>query len=120
MSGRDLERRLRSYRPAGPPPRLRARVVATATVRPRVWPWVAAAAALLALTVGLHVASTGTAGFETAAAFSDAAVAWPQGDSLEALRTVYGDDLTLVLPQAQRLAAQEDADATASWTAPWR
>jgi hypothetical protein len=49
----DLEDLLRRYRPADPPPGLEARIFG----EPRVWPWAAAAAALLALTLGLQVAS---------------------------------------------------------------
>ena len=45
---------LRKYRPVGPPPRLRARLVEGDA---RAWPWAAAAAALLAMGVGLHAAT---------------------------------------------------------------
>ncbi|MFP5378882.1 MAG: hypothetical protein ACLGHP_03890, partial [Vicinamibacteria bacterium] len=43
----DVEALLARYRPSGPPPGLRDRVVAP---RPWTWPWVAAAAALLLAT----------------------------------------------------------------------
>ena len=54
---RDVESLLRRYRPAEPPTGLRARVVEGAAERRRAWPWIAAAAALLALTVGLHMST---------------------------------------------------------------
>jgi hypothetical protein len=56
MKDDDLESLLRGYRPLGPPAELRERVVA-ATMQPRVWPWVAAAAAVFAATVLLHGAT---------------------------------------------------------------
>lgn len=52
----ELDDLLRRYRPAGPPSDLRARVVGDAAPAGRTWPWVAAAAVLLAATVGLQVA----------------------------------------------------------------
>ena len=51
----DLDDLLRRYRPSGPPPELRARVLSGATPAGRAWPWVAAAAVLLAATVGLQL-----------------------------------------------------------------
>jgi hypothetical protein len=45
---------LRKYRPAGAPADLRARLLVPERA---AWPWMAAAAALLALTVGLHAAT---------------------------------------------------------------
>jgi hypothetical protein len=60
---RDVESLLRRYEPAGPPSELRARVVgARGDGRRRAWPWVAAAAALLIATFGLHVASARLSG----------------------------------------------------------
>lgn len=44
---------LRRYRPAGPPPELRAQVLDQRRVA-ATWPWAAAAAALLVTTVLLH------------------------------------------------------------------
>lgn len=54
MTDPELDDLLRRYRPAGPPPELRARVAANAGPVRRTWPWAAAAAALLAATVYLH------------------------------------------------------------------
>ena len=51
-----IEQLLRQVRPVGPPAHLRARIMAVR--RPRSWPWLAAAAALLALTVWLRGADT--------------------------------------------------------------
>lgn len=53
MKDEDLERRLRRYEPVSPPASLRARIVGGRTNRRRTWPWAAAAAALLAVTVWL-------------------------------------------------------------------
>jgi hypothetical protein len=75
MSERDIEALLRRYRPADPPEELARRVIdgfrvhgeeresrgvrleAEEIDRRRTWPWAVAAAALLALTVGLHAAA---------------------------------------------------------------
>lgn len=51
-----IEARLRRYRPAGPPPDLRARSVITPRVE-RIWPWAAAAAVLLVSMVSLRGAA---------------------------------------------------------------
>ena len=48
MSDPELEDLLRRYRPAGPPPDLRARIMPGAVPVRRTWPWAVAAAALLA------------------------------------------------------------------------
>ena len=53
MNDNELDDLLRRVRPAGPPPELRARILASRPARP-AWPWAAAAAALLALTIGLQ------------------------------------------------------------------
>ena len=49
------ENLLRRYRPVGPPLDLRSRILVPE--RP-AWPWAVAAAALLALTVGFHAATS--------------------------------------------------------------
>lgn len=58
MDERDLEQLLGRYHPADPPASLDERIAALhaapALRPPRVWPWAAVAAALLAITVGLH------------------------------------------------------------------
>ena len=53
MKDDDILDPLRRYRPAGPPARLRGRVI---QVKPaaRTWPWAIAAAALLVLSVALN------------------------------------------------------------------
>jgi hypothetical protein len=59
MQDSDLEALLNKYRPADPPPSL-ARLVESPNLpvpqpsNPRTWPWAIAAAALLAITVGLQ------------------------------------------------------------------
>jgi hypothetical protein len=45
---------LARFRPAGPPVELRERVLGTAATPSSAWPWAAAAAALFAVTLGLH------------------------------------------------------------------
>lgn len=52
----DLDDLLNRYRPAGPPPDLRARVL-DAAVPSRAWPWGLAAAALLVVSIGLRAGS---------------------------------------------------------------
>ena len=58
MDDRDVEQLLTRYRPAGPSSSLDGRIGHLAAMpprqSPRVWPWAAAAAALLALTAGFH------------------------------------------------------------------
>jgi hypothetical protein len=57
----ESEQRLRRYRPIGPSPTLRARILAASephTPR-RIWPWAVAAAAALVAIVVLHAASSG-------------------------------------------------------------
>jgi hypothetical protein len=49
----ELLRELNRYRPVGPPPRLRDRVLQMKQPA-RTWPWAVAAAALLALSVALN------------------------------------------------------------------
>lgn len=55
---REIETLLRRYQPSGPAPGLRARIVAPAIDAGRTWPWLAAAAALLAATIGLHMSTS--------------------------------------------------------------
>jgi hypothetical protein len=45
------------YQPAGPPSELRKRALAPSARSLRTWPWAVAAAALLAITLGVHAAS---------------------------------------------------------------
>ena len=69
MHDSDIEGLLKKYRPAAPPEALETRIFQLAdpgairTTTARTWPWAVAAAALLALTIGLHAFSlTGPAG----------------------------------------------------------
>jgi hypothetical protein len=55
----DLEARLRRFQPVGPPPALRAHVVAPTPAR-RSWPWAVAAAAALIAAVASHALSART------------------------------------------------------------
>ena len=92
MTDDDILDPLRRYRPVGPPPRLRGRVV---QVKPaaRTWPWAVAAAALLVLSVALN---TGARQIDrrTALLVPDAV---PAADPLEAL------------PEALRATAEREA-----------
>ena len=58
MDDRQVEDLLKRYRPAAPPDSLRERCL-TPSRHARVWPWATAAAALLAITVGLEAAAAG-------------------------------------------------------------
>jgi hypothetical protein len=53
MNDEDLEQLLRRYEPAAPSPLLRARVLRPPVRTRSAWPWAAAAAALLAVSVWL-------------------------------------------------------------------
>lgn len=53
MEDDDILSSVRRYRPVGPPPRLRSRVVQVKSPA-RTWPWAVAAAALLALSIALN------------------------------------------------------------------
>ncbi len=57
MDDREIERILSRYQPVSPSSELRARALAAGEPRERIWPWAAAAAALLAATVGFDSAS---------------------------------------------------------------
>jgi hypothetical protein len=57
MDDRPVEDRLRGYRPSGPGPALRERCLRPALER-RAWPWLAAAAAVLACTLATRAASS--------------------------------------------------------------
>jgi hypothetical protein len=60
MDDERLNELLRDVMPAGPAPGLRARALSAR--RPgRAWPWAAAAAAMLAVSLGLHAATVRTA-----------------------------------------------------------
>lgn len=52
----DFEELLRKYQPLAPPPSLRTRILRSASVRRRTWPWAAAAAALLVASTALQAA----------------------------------------------------------------
>ena len=59
MDEHDIKSRLTRYRPVGPSVELR-RFALRPVAPDRIWPWAAAAAVLLAATVGLHVATNRT------------------------------------------------------------
>lgn len=106
MNDDDLERLLRGYRPAAPRAALRERVMDAGPAPGRTWPWAAAAAALLAATIGLHHAA-GALHPPTAPAAESARLA--ASDS-GALRAAYGSDLDSLLEHVAREAALEARD----------
>jgi hypothetical protein len=83
MDERDVEQLLARYRPANPPPSLDEWIggltAAPAEHSPRVWPWAAAAAALLAITVALDASTS--FGDAPRAPVSDALVQQLGGDA---------------------------------------
>lgn len=107
MDDAQLEDLLRRVRPAGPPPRLRARIAERP--RPlRAWPWVAAAAALLIITAVLQAsADRARTSFRLQ---RDAAVVADTVDS-EALRDALGlDDVEIRAEMLRReLSAAREA-----------
>ncbi len=102
MDDRDLEELLRRYKPGGPPPELRARIVSTSLVR-RTWPWAAAAAALLALTIGVH-ASAGRTQNEL---FRSLGQPPSTGEAFRALREVATDDEIALAELVSRIERAE-------------
>ena len=82
---------LSRYQPIWPPSGLRERAFAASTHRSRTWPWAAAAAALLAAAIGLHVATNRVLARVAAPAVSL---------SVDALATAMGGD------EAARAAAR--------------
>src|SRR5690349_13917537 len=88
MRDHEIDALLQSVRPAGPPPWLRERLVEQGTPA-RSWPWVAAAAALLAMTIGLQLLAAGVRVDGSGAAAR--AVETDEQDT-EALSVAFGDD----------------------------
>jgi hypothetical protein len=93
MNDRELEELLRRYRPGGPPAALRARVIGVVPSG-RTWPWVAAAAVLLATTLSLHIAADRLAGSAAVSVAPD-----PNDDAIALLADWLGDR-----PSARELA----------------
>ena len=87
MNDEEIEGLLRSVRPAGPPPELRARIVAA---QPRAaWRWLAVAAALFAIATALQV----SAGAARRSTNSTIAAAQPVDVAdVELLRERFGSD----------------------------
>jgi len=102
----DLESRLRRYRPAGPAPDLRERVLTRSPQVRRTWPWAVAAAALLAIAVGFGVAGGGLNG-ETPDEPGAVAGAFTDPTTLDALEHVYGAGLPVVVAYTASLVASE-------------
>ena len=90
MNDPELEDLLLRYRPAGPSPDLRARLLDTPPVG-RTWPWVAAAAVLLAAVCGLRLSTRDIYQNLRIQEFSAAASI----DDLPALSSAIEDDVLL-------------------------
>jgi hypothetical protein len=106
-AGGEIESRLRAWRPVGPPPTLRARVVAAPESR-RVWPWAAAAAALLLGTLGLRLAAD--AALTQAAvhlAIGTAATSDPAATAIAGLTDALGGDDAARSTATQMVRAEE-------------
>jgi hypothetical protein len=95
VNDRDVDSLLRRYRPAGPSEELRARCLAPARAHlRRTWPWATAAAALLAITLSLHIAATRASARISVPAPSD-----PAADAVVSLTEILGGT-----PEARALA----------------
>lgn len=97
MDDQQLEDLLTRYRPAGPPESFRARCLTPPVTR--VWPWATAAAALLAITVGLEAAAAGAMARADVAVASD-----PTAQAIAELAETLGGDA------AARRAAEQVID----------
>lgn len=103
MNDADLEHLLRSVRPAGPPPELRARILERRRP-PRSWPWLSAAAALAVAIVCLQ------SGVERSYRAAGLGLATTKDSAgLAALRAALGDELThldRVVPETEGVEAR--------------
>jgi hypothetical protein len=101
MSDRDLETLLRRYRPVGPPPALRERILRPGRSRGPWW-WLGAAAALFAVVVGTQIVIGWEMSTLSATLATDA-----DADAREALLDLLGDDESARQLTTLRLAEQE-------------
>lgn len=69
MDDRDIETLLAKYRPGEPPAGLQASIhqLTTSPTHQLTWPWAVAAAALLAIAIGLHVRAPAATDFAASA-----------------------------------------------------
>lgn len=88
MTDDEIEALLASVRPTGPAPELRARILARRRAAAPAWPWLAAAAALLAAAVGMQV----LAGAERRSVASRVPAAAMEEIDADALGAAFGDD----------------------------
>lgn len=105
-----VEESLRRYRPSGPHPELRRRIVQQ-PAGARTWPWAAAAAALFVMTVVLH----GQVDSQVQALYDPPAD--PRREAIEQLTTMLGgtEEARIV---AETIALQEQVRATRTATPP--
>ena len=112
MTDPELDELLRRYRPTGPPPELRARVLeGAAAPRARTWPWAASAAALLAATIYLHAAAT-----RIRAEADIIAPANSEAQAVALLSAILGDDaaaraMAEVIVATEQVRAEWERDA---------
>jgi hypothetical protein len=111
MNDRDLETMLGRYRPRGPAPELRHAVLSSGAGRRRVWPWAAAAAALLAVTVELNIATSRLRETMATSLTDRAAVAEPDPAPPAVLQSIDGPDFDRARRRAEWLTALERRDA---------
>ena len=106
---RDL---LGRYHPTGPPADLRERALTVSSKPPRTWPWAAAAAALLAATVGFHAAANRAIATvaERADPLSVEALAALMGGTEEARRA------SALIVEEQRIREWLSGPDTMTWT----
>lgn len=109
MTDPELDALLRRYRPAGPPPELRARVVASEPPAVRAWPWAAAAAILLAAVCAMQLS---TREVYRGVRQGLGAIEVSSLDELPALRSAVGDDE--LLRQLLEMVRSREASETAA------
>ena len=118
-SDHELEAALRRYRPAGPGPGLRARVLNPSPRVPRTWPWAVAAAALLTMALSASSAAARVRGAERyTAQVTDAP--WIDAETMAELRQAYGDRLSALLTSAAVAAETNRPEPEPTEVDPWR
>ena len=112
MDDRRIEALLRAHRPSGPPPSLREKIAGGRVHVAATWPWLLAATALLALSVGFHMSASRLR--VTAAPNEESAVTTVTPEQRALLRSIYGEAADVMIARADAIAAIEQRDARAS------
>jgi hypothetical protein len=108
MDERQIEELLRAHRPAGPPADLRERIIGGRVRVAPAWPWLFAAAALLAMSVGFHVSASR---LRATAPDAESVTTTVTPEQREILRTIYGDAADVMTARVEAIAALEQRDA---------